>query len=95
MDTTSYQLLQGIVVFNRILKNSKQLLSSTAVVGISCPLRNAMDIEDICWFAPRVEIYFSMITSESKIGILPKTDKYSFYFMLQINLNSLRIFGLN
>jgi len=32
---------------------------------------------------------FSVITSESKIGILPKTNKFSFNVMLKMNLNSL------
>ena len=35
---------------------------------------------------PRVEICFSLITSESKIGIRPKTNIFSFYFMLKMNL---------
>jgi len=44
---------------------------------------------------PRLEICFSMITSESKIRILPKTNKFSSYFMLKMNLNTLHNIGLN
>jgi len=44
---------------------------------------------------PGVEISFSMITSESKIRILPKTNKFYFYFILKMNFNTLHNIGLN